>query len=133
MTIKWFGTYWPSGVCDESPRVPVPIGTKCCHCEESIEAGDSGMIYANGPAAHRNCALRQTIGSVAHVLGLCSCYRRDSTEGDPLGMTRRQAADAAVEVWERHQARSTPVSDPEIREVLEWERNWFQRSEGKSK
>jgi hypothetical protein len=72
----------------------------CFHCGESIEEGEARIACANGPVAHRNCFLRGVIGSVAHVLKACRCYVRESTLGDPEGMSRREAADAAVLVWE---------------------------------
>jgi hypothetical protein len=59
------------------------------------------MQYANGPLAHLNCFMRQTIGSVAHQLKQCRCYVPGSTEEDPPGMTKRQAADAAVAVYDQ--------------------------------
>jgi hypothetical protein len=105
--IKWFGQRWPSGLCDDCEEAPVPVGAVCIHCDEPITAKDSGIFYANvePTPAHRNCFLRQTIGSLAHVLGRCSCFVPGSTESDPPEMSRREAADAAVQVWEIQQRR----------------------------
>jgi hypothetical protein len=106
MIMQWFGPSWPSGICDECPQVHTPVGQPCSHCDEPIVNGDSGIVYSNGPVAHRNCFLRQSIGSVAHLRKRCSCYVPGSTEFDPPNMTRRQAADEAVRLWEKMQARS---------------------------
>lgn len=101
MSVRWFGKPWSGSLCEECPQVPVPVGVACVHCEEKIEADDSGMIYANGPAAHRNCFLRGVLGSVAHIEKRCGCYVVGSTEGDPPGLSARAAADAAVAAWNR--------------------------------
>ncbi len=45
---------------------------------------------------HHECVLRAVIGSVAHIEGRCSCYTTGSEEGDPPGMSKRDAARAAV-------------------------------------
>jgi len=63
------------------------------------------MTFDNGNILmHRNCGLRGVIGSVAHIQRRCSCYVPTSSERDPAGMTRRQAADAAVAAWEEIQS-----------------------------
>jgi hypothetical protein len=95
MTMRWFGPPWPSILCEDEP-VDIPVGQFCCHCDEPIVEGDSGVIYANGPIAHRNCFLRGIFGSVAHIEHRCSCFVKGASEGDDPKMTRRQAADAAV-------------------------------------
>ncbi len=73
----------------------------CVHCSEVIAAGERVWRFANGPLAHRVCALRQVMGSVAHIEQRCGCYVPGSAAGDPDGLTRREAADAAVEAWRR--------------------------------
>jgi hypothetical protein len=47
---------------------------------------------------HRECMLRQIVGSVGHQLGTCSCH---GGEGpcDPPGMTVREAARAAADLF----------------------------------
>ena len=97
MSMAYFGSPWPSPFCEDAPRVITPAGEICVHCEEPISPGDSGVVYANGPAAHRNCFLRATFGSVAHIEKRCSCFVPSASEADPPGLTKRQAADAAVE------------------------------------
>lgn len=71
----------------------------CVWCREEIAPGERVWRFANGPLAHRVCALRQVIGSVAHVDGVCGCYVVGAREGDPEGLTRRAAAEAAVQAW----------------------------------
>jgi hypothetical protein len=104
-TIKWFGTTWGAPLCSQCPEIPVPVGLQCVHCDDAFTHEDSGVQYANGPLAHLNCFLRGTYGSVAHIEKRCGCYVEGSTEGDPEGMTKRQAADAAVEAYEKMQRR----------------------------
>lgn len=71
----------------------------CNWCHETVTATDTFYQYANGPIAHRNCALRQVIGSVAHLERRCGCYVSGASDGDPDGLTRRQAATLAVQRW----------------------------------
>jgi hypothetical protein len=83
-------------------RPGVEIET-CFHCGETVLPVDDRVACANGPVAHRNCFLRGVIGSVAHLLQKCRCFVPGSTLCDPEGMSRRQAADAAVLVWQAQQ------------------------------
>lgn len=78
----------------------------CQHCGESIRPEEDRpipVINAEGIfTAHRHwqCALRAVIGGVNHLLGLCTCC--GGTEPpDPVGMTPRAAAVAAVELWNK--------------------------------
>ena len=51
---------------------------------------------------HWECAARMVVGSVGHQMGRCSCNGGDA--GDPEGMTKRQAAQAALALARtRHQ------------------------------
>jgi len=77
------------------------VQSHCIWCDEVIPPTEARHTYANGPAAHRACALRQVIGSVAHLERRCSCYVPGATEGDPDGLTRREAAEAAVQALMR--------------------------------
>lgn len=85
--------------------VPVPVGERCLHCGEPIAAADTGFITpyidrSGGCAArafHRECMLRNVLGSVGHQRKKCSCY--GGTEEDPPGMTKREAARAAVRLF----------------------------------
>jgi hypothetical protein len=53
---------------------------------------------------HMECVFRSICGSVAHVERRCGCFVKGSEEGDPPGMTLRQAAVAAVQAFERRMA-----------------------------
>lgn len=92
MTMKWFGVSWGAPMNDECPSVPPPVGELCAHCGEGIVAKDSGVVYANGPVAHRNCFLRGVFGSKSHIEKKCSCFVPGATCTDPSGMTVREAA-----------------------------------------
>lgn len=72
----------------------------CTWCGETVELRDQHPSFHCEPM-HRACGFRAIGGSVAHLEGRCSCYVPGSTEGDPPGMTRRQAAMAAIETFER--------------------------------
>jgi hypothetical protein len=76
----------------------------CAHCEEAIVPGDL-VAPANDGAVlfHTECMLRMVVASVGHQLGRCSCH--GGTEDDPPGMTVREAALAAVELYERNRSR----------------------------
>lgn len=104
--MTWFGPNWGAPLNKDCREVETPVGQECIHCREEIELGDEGVCYAfDGPPVHRNCFLRQIVGSLAHIEKRCSCYDPFAFEGDPTGMTRRQAADAAVAAWERLRGR----------------------------
>ena len=99
--MKWFGKLTTARYDAEEDRIAAPVGRKCEYCCEPIGKNDSGLVYDDGSPIHRNCHLRQVIGPVAHIELRCGCFVKGSTEADPPGMTRRQAADAAVEAFER--------------------------------
>lgn len=90
-------------------RIESPEGEHChCHyCEEPIEAWESGFSLmavecdANPLRVyeHRECFLRQVVGSTAHVEKRCGCFIKGSKEGDGPGLTLRQAAREAVAAY----------------------------------
>lgn len=99
MTSQFFGDAW----CGRFSRlIDTPIGALCMHCDEPIAPGDSGVVVPHIDASrqtslmvrHRECFLRDALGSVGHQLGRCTCF--GGTEEDPPGLTRREAARAAV-------------------------------------
>jgi hypothetical protein len=111
----WFGIPWPSYICyDEDDRLieamhkPFPTGEHCMWCDELFDelAGDSGTatqaLGFDGPPiirhVHKECSLRQVIGSLAHIEGRCTCYGGNNKTPD---MTLREEA---VEIWRRLQA-----------------------------
>lgn len=68
----------------------------CVWCGEPMADTVAGMaIQTNMAAMHTECAYRAVAGSVAHLEKRCSCYVPGSEEGDPPGMTKREAASAA--------------------------------------
>ena len=94
-----FGRQW----LEDLPLVPTPVGALCGWCGEAIALGDDGEIIphqdgqtARDIAHHRECRVRAIVGSVGHQLGKCSCF--GGTEEDPPGMTRREAARAAMKL-----------------------------------
>ncbi len=89
-------------------QIPTPIGQPCEWCKEKFLAGEDGLAIpvvgdkGDGHYYHVNCFLRGIVGSVGHQEGSCSCY--GGTKEDPPGLTKRQAADAAVELFRRNTA-----------------------------
>lgn len=80
----------------------------CIHCGEAFAPGDRrfpimslGQDGARRRYAHRECSLRQVVGSVGHQFGRCSCH--GGKEEDPEGLTKRDAARAAVRLYEQLQ------------------------------
>ncbi len=78
--------------CDIPPDPPC---VKCEYCGEPIKPDD--LADCVGANLHHECLFRNVGGSVAHVEKRCSCFVPGSNEGDPPGMTKRQAARAALE------------------------------------
>jgi hypothetical protein len=97
----WFGKRGTGGAYKETPQTETPVGVKCLYCIEAIQMGDDGWIYSSGQAVHSECNLRMIVGSVAHQQRRCSCFGGSGSDGED-GMTRRQAAIAACEHFERH-------------------------------
>lgn len=97
----WFGPKPWGQLCLEAPKVDAPVGEPCLHCEEAIDADAEGMIMP--PAMrpiHRECLLRTVLGSVGHQKKTCHCH--GGTEEDPPGLSKRDAARAAVAYWKAH-------------------------------
>lgn len=83
--------------------VPVPITDRCGYCGENFISGDAGAYVphlACGVVSdipyHQECQTRMFVGSVAHIKGECRCAVDGSTDTDPPGMTKREAAKAAI-------------------------------------
>ena len=74
---------------------------QCPHCEEPIVAGDDTRQMKNGLRWHTECLLRSFLGSVGHQRRECSCYGGEG-DGDPPGLSLREAAKAAKREWELH-------------------------------
>ncbi len=107
--MRWFGP--PRGqepVASGLELIAVPVGEPCGWCEEPIEAQDSGvtvpLLSDRQPprelAYHFECHARQTLGSVAHLQRRCSCFVPGATRTDPPDMTKREAARAALVLFQ---------------------------------
>lgn len=73
------------------------MSEQCPWCVEPIAPNDNIHRMASGQPWHMECFARSVLGSVAHLRRRCDCYIPGSTEGDPPGLTTREAALAAVE------------------------------------
>jgi hypothetical protein len=69
----------------------------CIHCTEPVLPNDIADFF--DPDRHHECVARAVLGSVAHIEKRCGCFVPGSTENDPPGMTKREAARAA---WNAH-------------------------------
>jgi hypothetical protein len=104
MTDEQVGVFGPKPwgpALDGCEMIPTPAGEACLYCKELIAEGDSGvtMVYRSDDRTqrvpeHRECHIRHIVGSVGHQQGRCSCF--GGTEEDPVGITKREAAQAAV-------------------------------------
>lgn len=105
--INWFGPVaWGAPLCADAPRCEPPIESACTWCDEPITDTDCGVtmpaIGREGPgvvAFHIECHMRTIVGSIAHQRRRCACF--GGTDDDPPGLTRRAAARAAVDEFER--------------------------------
>lgn len=74
----------------------------CPWCGETVDDWEHSEMRAFVDAAgissmratHLACSLRSIVGSVGHQRGTCSCF--GGTEEDPPGLTKREAARAAL-------------------------------------
>jgi hypothetical protein len=100
--MPWFGKGRPwNRLIDNTEHVATPVGQLCLYCDEAIVEGDEGQMvfsFDGAKPVHRECLVRQVVGSIGHQLKRCSCY--GGNEEDPPGMTRRQAAIAACKYFE---------------------------------
>lgn len=75
----------------------------CAWCDEPFTEADSGFVMPVIPdgfmAYHDACLMRSFVGSVAHQLKLCPCFSGIADEDAP-GLTKRQAAQAAMELFQ---------------------------------
>mgnify|MGYP001613571788 CR=1 FL=1 len=100
MTQLFFGRDWPLDL-DKTER---PSNATCYRCGEQIGSDDSGALSVVASvdvverlAEHRECFLRAVVGSVGHLQQKCSCF--GGIQEDPPDMTKRQAAQAAVDLY----------------------------------
>lgn len=70
----------------------------CPFCEEAVCHGEPHHPInhlGTETLAHRECLLREVIGSVGHQKGECSCFGGEGT-GDDLSLSRRENARRAA-------------------------------------
>lgn len=94
----------------------------CYHCDELVLQSETRerqpvQIAGSDPPRfcmrpiHSECQCRSIVGSVGHQKGLCSCLGGPGTEDDPPGMTKREAARAAMQYWYAHADGAAPGDD----------------------
>lgn len=97
--MKYFGEAWNSMIAQQE-RVETPQAP--CHwCNEDIVEGEKGLVLPGSEGDvpfHQECFLRQIVGSVNHQQGICSCF--GGVDEDPAGLSVREAAKAAVKLFE---------------------------------
>lgn len=102
---QWFGPrpYGPMK-CEASEWVPTPVGEPCLWCDEPLVHGNVGVliVYVDASGAtrrpiHHACAIRQIVGSLAHLEGRCECVG-GVDDREERGLTKRHEA---LLVWER--------------------------------
>jgi broad specificity phosphatase PhoE len=91
----------------------------CLWCGELVGEDEQEGHFSS--PMHRECATRAVVGSVGHLRERCTCFvDADQAEHDPPGMTRREAARAAFELF--HETRPDPewpsCSKPDVLEVM---------------
>ncbi|HEY7195472.1 MAG TPA: hypothetical protein VH439_17145 [Gemmatimonadales bacterium] len=109
--MRWFGKSYRAPVYHSIERTATPVGEDCSWCFERITEGDDGfelpfaspLSDAKAIYYHRQCFLRTVLGSVSHIERLCSCFVSGSECSDPPGMSKREAATAAVKAYEKYE------------------------------
>jgi len=101
-----FGELWDAPMCEDAPTAPIPVGEHCDWCDTTIQDGDQGVlipcVMADGAKLlpwHRECLMRSTVGSPAHLRGHCAtaCSGDGSESADPITPEQRRAE--ALESW----------------------------------
>jgi len=95
--MNWFGKNWGAPACYRDDHVPTPSGELCFHCDEPIEKSDNGFIGSFGEPPQAKLCPRSILGSVGHQNKTCSCF--GGMDEDPVGMSKREAAKAAYQVY----------------------------------
>lgn len=102
--MKWFGERRFAPICDDMDCAATPVDQLCAHCDEAIQQGDDGFLIPTLLGGeypyHYVCHMRAIIGGVNHLKGICTCCGGDQ-EPDPPGLSRYQAAQAAVHYYEQ--------------------------------
>lgn len=97
--------YFGPGNSAHLEKVPTPEGV-CSWCEEGFNENDHGLVMDQHDEGgitdslwHRECLMRNVLGSVAHQRKECSCH--DGEGEDEPGLTKREAAKAALAEMEK--------------------------------
>ena len=107
--MKWFGQAYGAPYEADCEQVATPVGDACAWCDELIADSDAGVILplvghatkAQVPY-HYECQVRMIVGGVNHQLHLCHCPGCAGVLApDPAGLSRREAAMAAVMMFEQ--------------------------------
>lgn len=78
----------------------------CVWCGEPFEPKDDRFLKAFPfLRMHQDCGIRAIAGSVGHLEGRCSCFGGDAE--DPPGMSVREAATAAANVYRARERAQT--------------------------
>ena len=134
---EWRDAHTPEAIAAGKVR----SGANCWWCHEPLALTDDVVALNGGnDAIHRECLVRQVVGSVAHQQHRCLCY--GGTDEDAPEMSRRESALAAFRYWlttppavqrlaryigildEWAKAKDVPVTLPRNPgEILTWARN----------
>lgn len=100
--MRWFGKAYGAPYERDTPHMATPVGSECDRCSEPFVEGDSGLAVPllgvpmkHEALFHYACHMRGVLGGVNHQRKLCTCCG-GTLDPDPEGMTRREAAEAAV-------------------------------------
>jgi hypothetical protein len=109
--VDWFGEPWPSGICEDGPgqQRPTPVGELCGWCSTPILEGERGVFlphYDGKTLAvmpwHRECLMRSTVGSPAHMLGECTCCGGDAPAKTLTPAEQRAEALESWRMWAQY-------------------------------
>lgn len=104
--LTYFGPPWDAPIMESAAQVPIPLGEQCLYCPDPILDGEQGVMLPyvdveedGAPrgglrAVHRECFLRATVGTVAHLKGECSCKQPGS---DDPQLSWREEGRAVIE------------------------------------
>jgi hypothetical protein len=121
-TVRYFGEHWGTSRLAGGVQVRTPVGQPCIRCQDTIAAGDQGILTAylhgDGNATmvplHAECELIAILG---HDFGVCSCTGYDTTSHD-----------AARDLWRRFHLpgwRKATRGTVDTRTTGDDERPWF--------
>lgn len=77
------------------------MSPRCRWCDEPMTGAEARAPDAFG--MHYACGFRAVCGSVAHIEQRCSCFVPGASETDDPALTKRQAAQAALDAFRAKQ------------------------------